>query len=186
MISRTQQLFILCFIGDGDYDFNASCTSLGIRPSEAAPWFGDKDFHKSLKQAQMAKLARLGYGPMLVIEDTLGIAHSDITKIMDHDDSGLTVQALNELPRAQRVAIKSVEFGVAMPLDGTPYVYPKKITMHDKMAALAKAAEWYQVDQHEGVKEGEIIKDEGPKRISGLVVRPPVSQDVAEGEKMLE
>lgn len=133
----------------------------------------------------MQLLRRLGYGPMLALEDMHAIAHSDITKIITDVDGKITVEALSELPRNQRIAIKSVKCGVGLDKDGQPFIYPKEIVMHDKMAALSKVAEWHNVAEHEAVKGAQTAAD-GPKRITGMVVRPPVTIDVAEGEKLLD
>jgi hypothetical protein len=189
MLSDTQKRFILMFVEDGDFNFGVTCNRLGIRQSEAMRWFNDSEFQDAKEKAHQMLLRRMGYGQLLAMQDTLAVAHSDITQILGITDDGMKIQDLEALPRRLRVAIKSIECGVAFTVDakGEPktVVYPKKITMHDKLAALAKVSEWFDVAGSEAAK-GKAASEDGPKRISGLVVRPPITEDEAEGEKLLE
>lgn len=187
-LTSIQRDFIVLFIED--FDFKVTCNTLGIRQQEALRWLNDIEFQRARDAAHMAKLRILGYGPLLVIEDTLAIAHSDITKIIGMDDGEITMQKLSELPRRHRVAIKSIECGVAFnPETGKPTVYPKKITMHDKSPKLVEAAEWFEAAEHEAVKARVAVSD-GPKRISGLMIEliDPAAEEAIrlETEKLLE
>lgn len=190
MISEKQQLFILAFLYDANLDFNQACVTVGVLPSVARLWFASDAFLKAKETAHKQKLALLGYGPLLAIEDTLAIAHSDITRIQQMDADGrIVLRDLADLPRRDRIAIDYIEYGVAFRKDGDgldqPYIYPKKIKMKDKAWAMQRVAEWYDVANHEFFRTSTNI-DEGPKRIAGLVVRPPLTIDEWEGEKLLE
>jgi hypothetical protein len=177
-ITEEQRRFLVLFVMDGEYNLQRTCNELGIRPSVATAWFRDPAFQKTLKQAQSGKLAALGYGALLTLEDTLAIAHSDISQVEVAEDG------LQALPRHVRVAIKTVEFGVIVSPDGNSRVYPKKVTMHDKAWALQKAGEWFQVADQ--IKNGGVQTDDGAKRIGGLVVRPPITPEQAEAEELLK
>lgn len=177
-ITDDQRTFILCFVVDGEYDLGRTCTQLGFRPSKVHAWFRDKGFQAALKQTQAAKLQAMGYGALLAMEDTLGIAHSDISQVSAGADEGLSA-----LPRHVRIAIKTVEYAIGFKANGDHFTYPKKIVMHDKSWALLKAAEWFQVA--EVVRNGGIQADDGVKRAAGLVVRPPITKEDSEAEELL-
>lgn len=178
-ITEEQRRFVLLFITDGERDLFRTCSQLAIRPSVAQTWFRDPGFQKLMKQAQAARLAYMGYDALFVMEDILSIAHSDISKVQVAQGEGL-----DSIPRHVRVAIKTVEFAIGIRADGSDFIYPKKIVMHDKAWALQKAAEWHNVA--EMVRNGGVQAEDGPKRIAGLVVRPPITKDEAEGEELLK
>lgn len=177
-ISEDQKRFVIYFVTDGEYDLSATCAATGVRASTAMQWFRQPAFQTAVKQAQSAKLTVRGYGALMTMEDTLAIAHSDISQVQHGDDG------LRALPRHIRVAIKTVEFGVGIRADGSEFIYPKKVVMHDKAWALQQAAEWFTVA--ETVKNGGIAADDSAKRVAGLVVRPPITKDEADGEELLK
>jgi hypothetical protein len=178
-ITEEQRRFILLFITDGERDLFRTCSQLAIRPSVAQSWFREQGFQKTLKQAQAMKLATMGYDALFVMEDILAIAHSDIAKVQVVQGEGL-----DSIPRHVRVAVKTVEFGIGVKADGEVFTYPKKIVMHDKAWALQKVAEWHDVAAM--VRNGGVQPDDGPKRLAGLVVRPPITKDEADGEELLK
>lgn len=177
-VTEEQRRFILLFITDCERDLFRTCSQLAIRPSVAQSWFRDQGFQKVMKQAQAMRLATMGYDALFVMEDILSIAHSDIAKVQVAQGEGL-----DSIPRHVRIAIKTVEFGLGVKADGETFIYPKKIVMHDKAWALQQAAEWHNVA--EMVRNGGVQPDDGPKRLAGLVVRPPITKDEAEGEELL-
>lgn len=178
MITEEQKRFILLFIFDGERDADRTCTELGIRPSTARSWFRDAEFQKSMREAEAYKLRVMGYGGLFALEDTMAIAHSDISQVQ------ATEEGLGALPRHVRIAIKSVEFALGVRSNGDTFVYPKKVTMHDKAWALQKAAEWFEVAKL--VQAGGIKSQDEAKPIAGLIVRPPITREEAEAEELLK
>lgn len=180
-LSPEQRQFISLFVMDGEYDLQKSCLPLGVRPSEAYAWFRDPFFQQQLRAAEGVMLLAMGYGPMRVMRDTLAIAHSDISQVDAFVEGGIA-----SAPRHVRVAIKSVKYGVAIGADGKAVPYVKELQMHDKAWALKQAGEWYSVAESPEAKAAQATKaEDGPKRISGLVVRPPLTDEEKEMEDLL-
>ena len=183
-LTALQREFILVFVSDGEYDLLTTCNAVGVRPSEALAWFRDDKFQAAKRRYEGAQLAAMGYGPLRVVRDTLAIAHSDIRQVqaVNGDLSSLS-------PDVAR-AIKKVEFkGAYDEKSGQFVTYPSKVEMHDKSWALKQAAEWYGVAEAPEVKkatETGAEDDSGPRRISGLIVRPPLTQEERDLEDMLK
>lgn len=182
-LTTLQREFILVFVSDGAYDLLSSCNAVGVLPSEAIRWFQNDEFQAAKRRYEGAQLAAMGYGPLRVVRDVLAIAHSDIRDIqaIDGDPSSLP-------PDVAR-AIKKIEFKTAQRLDGELFTYPSKVEMHDKAWALKQAAEWYGVGEAPEVKKATETgaEDEGgQRRITGLIVRPPLTKDERELEDMLK
>ena len=154
---------------------------MGLRPTEARLWFKITEFQAELRRCQHAKMLSMGYGSSLVMEDTLAIAHSHISTVQAVDGD------LSTLPRHVRVAIKKVKFKVAADIGtGKAVVYPAEVEMHDKSWALRQAAEWFAVKESPEAKQAQATQDDnGPKRITGLVVRPPLTYEDKELEDLL-
>lgn len=179
MISAEQRKFIHLFVIDGEFDWVGTCRTLGFVPSQVMPWFRDDAFQAELRKYQGGVMAMMGYGPLLAMQDTLAIAHSDISQAAAYSHD------LASAPRHVRVAVREVEMGVAI-VDGKAVPYAKKIKMHDKAWALKQAADWYSVGEAPEVKKAQATTaDDGPKRIAGLIVRPPLTQDEKDIEDML-
>lgn len=182
-----QRRFIALFVSDGTYDLMTTCAASGVLPSKAMEWFRDDGFQAAIRRYEGAQLAAMGYGPLRVIRDTLAIAHSDITQALPLGPDGeFTVRDLSALPRDVRVTVKKVKMGVAIGTDGRAVVYPKEVEMHDKTWALKQASEWFDVSEAPEVKKAQAVKGEdGPRRISGLVVRPPLTKEEKDVEDLL-
>lgn len=181
MLTVEQRRFLTLFVTDGEFNLMTTCQATGIVPSIAIVWFRDDAFQKALRQYEHAQLLAMGYGPLRVMRDTLDIAHSDISEVMAYAAN------LHEAPRRIRVAVKKVKMGVAV-VDGRAVPYCKEIEMVGKEWALKQAAEWYNVGEAPEVKAAQatVTTDDGPKRITGLVVRPPLTKDEKEIEDMLK
>jgi hypothetical protein len=181
MLSLDQRQFLYLFVLDGEYDLVKTAASMGLRPTEARGWFKDQVFQAELRRAQHAKMLSMGYGSSLVMEDTLAIAHSDISAVQAIEGD------LSTLPRHVRVAIKKVKFKVATDIgSGKAVVYPAEVEMHEKSWALRQAAEWFAVKESPEAKNAQATQDDsGPKRITGLVVRPPLTYEDKEIEDLL-
>jgi hypothetical protein len=181
MLSNSQKRFIGLFVLDGERDFVKTCAQLGIRPSEARGWFAEDGFKRKLRDAEWSVMLASGYGPMATMNDTLAIAHSDISQV------ACVGGDLSQLPRNVRIAIKKVRFGVAVTPDGKAVTYPKEVEMHPKEWALKQAAEWFGVAETPEAKQSQATTGEdGPKRISGLIVRPPLTREDKEIEDILK
>lgn len=180
-LTRLQTEFIALFVMDGEYSLHSTCASLGVRPSEAHLWFRDKGFQKALRTYEHAQLRAMGYGPLRAVREMLALAHSNIGDVQAIEGD------LMSLPWHVRAAIKKIEFSIAQRLDGTLYTYPKKIEMHDKFGPLKQVAEWAGVGEAPEVKEvHETGDDSGPRRITGLTVRPPLTSDDRDVEDLLK
>lgn len=179
MITEQQKTFILLFIFDAERNADHACTELGIRPSVARSWFKDTNFQKAMRDAEAFKLRIMGYSAAFVMEDTLAIAHSDIGKVQLAEG-----QSLEDLPRRVRIGIKSVKFKSAIDAQGKVVTYISEVTMRDNAWALAKAAEWFEVEKI--VKNGGVMSEDDKKPIAGLIVRPPISREEAEAEELLK
>ena len=180
MVSPIQREFIAFFVSDGEGNLMQTCAAIGIVPSLALPWFGDEGFQRELRRYEGAQLAATGYGPLRVIRDTLDIAHSDISEVLSY------AADLQNAPRRVRIAVKKIKMGVAW-VNEKPVPYAKEIEMVGKEWALKQAAEWYNVSEAPEVKAAQATDaNDGPKRISGLVVRPPLTKEEKEIEDLLK
>ncbi len=184
-LTDQQREFLVVFLSDGEFDLLTSCKAMGILPSKATAWFKDEEFQAAKRKYEAAQLSALGYGPLRTMRDTLAIAHSDIRD----------VQAINgdisSLPPDVAKAIKKIEFKTTFNEKTQQFVtYPSKVEMHDKTWALKQVAEWFKVDESPEVKQaaqsGTEDDDSGPKRISGLVVRPPLTKEERDVEDLLK
>ena len=179
-LHKLQREFILMFVSDGEYDLMTTCSAVGVLPSEALGWFRSDEFQGAIRKYEGAQMAAMGYGPLRVIRDTLAIAHSDIGDIQAIGGD------LSTLPRHVRVAIRKVKFKAATTMGGEVVTYPAEIEMHSKEWALKQAAEWFTVQDAPEVKKAAATDaEDGPKRIAGLIVRPPLSKDERDLEDLL-
>ena len=182
-LTKLQREFLKVLVSDGEFDILATCNIVGCLPSEVKGWHLDDAFLAARRRYENAQLTLLGYGPLRAVRDTLAIAHSDIRQVQAIDGD------LNSLPRDVAVAIKKIEFKHAEDKNGNIYTYPAKVEMHDKAWALKQAAEWFDVGEAPEVKKASETgaeDDSGPRRITGLVVRPPLTKEDRELEDMLK
>lgn len=178
-LTKLQRQFLVLFVQDGEYDLLTTCQATGILPSLAMEWFATDAFQAQLRRYEGAQLAAMGYGPLRVMRDTLAIAHSDITQIQAVEGD------ITQLPRHVKIAIKKIKFGVVTTIDGKAMTYPKEVEMHDKAWALKQAADWYQIGETPEVQKARATSaDDGPKRITGLIVRPPLTQAEKDAEDL--
>lgn len=181
MLSLDQRQFLYMFVLDGEYDLVKTCQALGMLPSATRGWFRDQAFQAELRRAQHAKMMSMGYGASLVMEDTLAIAHSDISSVQAIEGD------LSTLPRHVRIAIKKVKFKASTDLQGRVTIYPAEVEMHEKSWALKQAGDWFGVKESPEAKAAQATtNDDGPKRITGLVVRPPLTYEDKELEDILK
>lgn len=177
-LTTRQRQFLAIFVSDGEYNLLATCRDAGVLPHEAMEWFQNDAFQVALRKYDGAQLAAMGYGPLRVVRDVLDIAHSDIGEIQ-------AVTTLAELPRRVRTAIKKAKFK-SMVIDDKLITYPSEIEMHDKAWALKQAAEWFDVaNSPEVQKHASTAKSDGPARIAGLIVRPPLTDDEKDMEDLI-
>lgn len=188
-LTSDQKRFAVIFAGDGEYNLRAASADVGIPPSTALKWFQDDEFKAEVRRVEYAMLAAAGYGPMMAYRDTLALAHSDITEVFPSDDSGrLVVRDLASLPRRVRIAIKKIKTGVAIDGNGEVMVYPKEIEMYGKEGALRQIVELYELEKAPEVLATRAIgeaDDTGPRRIAGLIVRPPLTHQEKQEEDLL-
>lgn len=177
-LTPRQRHFLAIFVSDGEYNMLSTCRDAGVLPNEALSWFQDDAFLVALRKYDGAQLAAMGYGPLRVIRDVLDIAHSDIGEIQG-------TASISELPRRVRTAIKKAKFK-AMVIDEQLVSYVSEVEMHDKAWALKQAAEWFDVaNTPEVQKHGSTAKNDGPARIAGLIVRPPLTDEEKDIEDLL-
>lgn len=184
-LTDQQREFLLVFLSDGEFNLMTSCNAIGVLPSKAMMWFKDDEFQAAKRSYEAAQLSALGYGPLRTMRDTLAIAHSDIRDVQAIDGD------ISSLPPDVARAIKKIEFKTAFNEKTQQLVtYPSKVEMHDKTWALKQAADWFKVDDSPEVKRaaqsGAEHDDSGPKRISGLVVRPPLTKEERDIEDLLK
>jgi hypothetical protein len=180
-LTAKQREFLVLFVSDGMYDLMTTCSASGVLPSEAHRWFADDAFQAAKRKYEAAQLSAMGYGPLRTMRDIHDIAHSDISEVQAVGGD------LSSLPRRVRNAIKKVKFKTAVGVDGVPIVYPCEVEMHDKSWALKQLAEWYDVANTPEVAKTKETEgdDNGPKRIAGLVVRPPLTSEERDIEDIL-
>jgi hypothetical protein len=180
MLSTSQRSFLAIFVTDGEFNLMSTCQAVGILPSEALAWFRDDEFQSGLRRYEHAQLQAMGYGPLRVMRDTLDIAHSDVTEALQY------ASEIERAPRRVRIAIKKIKLhAIPMP-DGSLQTYVKEIEMVGKEWALKQAAEWFNVAETPEVKKAsQTNADDGPKRITGMVIRPPITSEEKQIEDML-
>lgn len=181
-LTYDQTTFIRSFVGDGAYSFYEACSDCGCAPSTVLKWFANAEFMTALRTAERQALQVEGFGPMRVVRELMAIAFSDVTEVRTTDGR------LDELPRRVRASIRKVEFKTDQNIvTGELVPYVKKVEMYDKVPALRLLAEWYRIAESPEVKATQQVKedDSGPRRITGLVVRPPLSIEEKEIEDLL-
>jgi hypothetical protein len=175
-----QRRFIAVFVMRMDYDLEATCRFTGVRPSEARDWMTQEKFRGEVRRVEQHLLAALGFTPMRVLHDIASIAHSDIAQVQTLDGG------IDHLPRHVRVGIKKIRYKTAVKMGGDLFTYPAEVEMHDKAWALKHLGEWFNLAEAPEVKAAQATTgDEGPKRISGLVVRPPLNHEEKDLEDLL-
>lgn len=177
-VTPLQREFLIIFVTDGEYNLLSTCQAVGLLPSQVLPWFSDDQFLSQLRKTDGAHLAAMGYGPLRVVRDVLDIAHSDIGEIQG-------VGSIADLPRRVRTAIKKAKFKTVV-INEVPVPYVAEIEMHDKAWALKQAAEWYDVaNAPEVQKQASTGAKDGPARIAGIIVRPPLTKEEKDMEDLL-
>lgn len=181
MLSEDQKRFIHLFVLDGEYNLIQTCCPLGLRPSVAMTWFREQAFQTALRKAEGVVLATMGLGPLRIIREMMALATSNIVDVTLDDDGGMT-----HLPRHITAAVKSVKNGAMLRPSGELVVYPKEIVMHDKAGPQKYLADMLAVSEAPEVKATQATTGEdGPKRITGLVVRPPLTREDKDIEDLL-
>lgn len=181
-LSVDQKRFIHLFVLDGEYNLLTTCHAVGVLPSVAMTWFRQQEFQAAVRAAEGIILQTMGIGPLRVIRELMAIGFSNIVDVTLGEEGGL-----GHLPRHISAAVKSIKNGCAVGPDGKPYVYAKEIVLHDKAGALKQLAEMFNVKESPEVKAAQATQgDDGPKRITGLVVRPPLTREEKEIEDLLK
>lgn len=181
-LTYDQKTFIRVFVGDGSYNFYEACAECGLPPSKVLKWFDSAEFLAALRAVERQSLQVEGFGPMRVVRELMAIAFSDVTEVRTTNGN------LDQLPRRVRASLKKVEFKTDQNIvTGELVPYIKKVEMYDKTPALRLLAEWYRIAESPEVKATQQVTedDNAPRRITGLVVRPPLSIEEKEIEDLL-
>jgi hypothetical protein len=181
-LTPDQTQFIKRFVSEGAYDFMEACAYCGVAPSTVLRWMQDSAFLAAVRAFERNCLLIDGFGPMRVVRELMAIAFSDVTEVRTQDGM------LDHLPRRVRAAIRKVEFKTDQNIvTGELKPYVRKVELYDKTQALKLLADWYAIADSPEVKATKVIKDDenAPRRITGLVVRPPLTVEDEELERML-
>ena len=160
------------FLGPARFNASLAARMTGISEAEGRRYKQQPKVMRYLHAMQADRARRWGVSKVLVMEELVALAFSDVTDIMDFTDGKLTVRDLSSLPRHVTGAIKKLKLkrqAVGDPQDGE-FEEVLEVEFHEKIKPLMMLGQAYGIGADPDA-------DREMVRWTGVEILPPARED---------